>query len=99
MPSSIVLSSPIISKGVYLMGMLTLDIDANAERYVVLERNTLAVLHHNRPPASGIVNLLIPAKFATSGLIVGIVDDDGQYNIKMFDGVTCDLVNANLAEL
>lgn len=91
-----IVPSIVVGKGSNWMGKLSLDLDSNAERFVVIDRHSMALLRHYKVPANGIATLLLPLKYATTPFIVGIVDDSGEYNVKMIDGVTCEIVNANL---
>lgn len=92
---SILTPLPIISKGIYMLGLLDIDADPLAERYVVLDRVSLSVLRMGAVPATGLISLLLPVKYSDVGVIVAILDDDKTYNIKAADGVTFPLVDVN----
>ncbi|QYJ79434.1 hypothetical protein [Shewanella acanthi] len=68
---------------------LKIDMDADAERLIVLDRLTLEVINHVIRPPSGFAYLIVPQKYAsTDKLLVGIVDDDLAFDCKMADGVS-----------
>ncbi|WP_345888916.1 hypothetical protein [Shewanella algae] len=76
-------------------GLLELDMDVNAERFVVFDRRSFMPLYSGIRPPSGIAKVLMPQELTTAGYcLVGIVDDGGQYNAKFLDGVQLQLVNA-----
>lgn len=97
---SVTLPSPTISKGVYLLGQLSItNQDKFAERYAVIDRATFYTLRLGDFPPSGVVKLLLPPTQATNGVIVVIMDDDKNFNAEIVDGVTCELVDANRVNL
>lgn len=82
------------------IGLLELDVDPLAERYSVIDRNTFSCLKFGLKPASGIVKILLPVKYATgSNLMVCILDDDRAYNAKVADGVKLQLVDMSTVTL
>lgn len=98
--SSVILPTPVISKGAYLLGLLTItNEDKFAERYAVIDRANFFTLRLGDFPPSGVVKLLLPPTQATDGVIVVIMDDDKNFNAEIVDGVTCELVDANRVNL
>ncbi|MEL4429816.1 hypothetical protein [Shewanella mangrovisoli] len=71
--------------------MLTVDIDPDAERLIVMDRMSLEVLRNHY---TDITKIIVPMRFATSNnLVVGIVDDNGEYNCKFLDGVQAEIID------
>jgi hypothetical protein len=91
--------TPFFEKAPYLMGLLELDADPAAERFVVLERSSLSVLWQREVPADGQVKCLVRPSYALSGVLVMILDDNQEYNAKVADGVTLPLVDSHTVNL
>ncbi|GGA95736.1 hypothetical protein [Agarivorans gilvus] len=76
------------------VSLLELDADSVAERYFVMDRKTLSILKADKLP-SGMVKLILPAEYSlTQSVLVGIVDDNQQYNAAVADGVVLQSVDA-----
>lgn len=74
------------------IAVLEVSIDDNAERVVVFDRKTLKALCAGTVPTSKTAKFRLPLAYTTNfGLIVAILDDDGQYNIKAADGVRAEI--------
>lgn len=74
--------------------VLNLDIDPAAERYVVLDRRTMVSLSHGINPPTNHIRVILPKIYSTAPYsLVGIVDDNAQYNAKFLDGVTLESVD------
>mgnify|MGYP003626858256 CR=1 FL=1 len=90
--------SPIFaaSKPIRLVSRLQLDIDPLAERLLVLNNRQFNVLHASKIKLGGLVNIILPAIYATTGeLSVIIFDDNQEYNAAIVDGVKPELIDAN----
>lgn len=75
--------------------LIQVDMDVSAERLVIQHRNTLEVLQHVVRPPSGILKVIVPMTYATSdNLLIGIMDDSGEYDCKFTDGVRAEIVDA-----
>lgn len=80
--------------------MVEVDSDVNAERLVVLDRISLYCIHNVAVAESNVTQLRVPLGYtANNNLLVGIVDDDGQYNSKFVDGIQAQLVDANVVTM
>lgn len=99
--SNIVLSDIVIkSTAIRSLALLTVDIDTNAERCVLIDRRTFTVLYAGIRPPSNVIKLLQPLEFAIGNYcIVGIVDDNGVYDCKFADGLKLELVDANTVDM
>jgi hypothetical protein len=74
------------------VSLLELDIDPESERLLVMSRSTLEVLYFNR--SNGAHKVVMPIEYGTlNDLIVMILDDEGQYNAAVLDGVMASVVN------
>lgn len=73
---------------------LQIDMDVDAERFVVFDRKSLELINAGIRPPSGVVYVVVPTVYATANdLLLGILDDDGEYNAKFVDGVTATMEN------
>ncbi|MEE2025024.1 hypothetical protein [Alkalimonas mucilaginosa] len=76
-------------------GLVEIDIDIDAERYLIMHRRTLMVLMHAPVPASNIARVLVPFEHTNQhDLMVMILDDDNEYNMAGNDKVQAQLVDA-----
>ncbi|MEM6190517.1 hypothetical protein [Shewanella scandinavica] len=82
------------------IGMLTIDVDSNAERFMIMDRVTGAMILHTKPPLSKTVKTLVSLSYTTSNnIIVGILDDAKVYDCKFIDGIQAELVDANTVDM
>jgi hypothetical protein len=81
------------------MGLLEIDADPAANRYSVFDRNTLRLITQKEVPPNNQVKCLISVQQALDGVLVMIIDDDGEYNAKALDGVTAPLVDSHTINL
>ncbi|MGI2021727.1 hypothetical protein [Shewanella glacialipiscicola] len=80
---------------VSMRAILTVDADIDAERIIVMDRETSEV-YYNFKIANPINMFVVPYKHAlNSTLLVGILDDNTVYNCKFIDGVTSENININ----
>lgn len=76
------------------VAILKIDVDINANRIIVLNRNTFEVLAAMCLPPSKVTIIQLPLTYGVSGkLMVAIVDDDAQYNAVVADGVNCEFMS------
>ena len=74
------------------VGLLDIDMDASANRIVIFDRESLDNLYSDG--FSSPLKVVLPIDYATTdGLLVMILDDDGQYNAVALDGVRASIVN------
>lgn len=72
--------------------VLQVDVDVDAERLFVIDRETFEVLMVVLRPQSGIAKMQLPNLYSVNDrLLVGILDDNRVYNIKVVDGVRCQI--------
>ncbi|MGX9460628.1 hypothetical protein ACWXWU_05215 [Shewanella sp. A14] len=75
--------------------ILNVDVDIDAERLVVLDRVYLTTLV-NKQIAASTFKIMLPSKYMIdSNLLVGIIDDDGEYNCQFIDGVSAEVIDGN----
>ncbi|MFB2734194.1 hypothetical protein [Shewanella mangrovisoli] len=80
--------------------LLSLTMDSNAERFILIDRRNLMVLYAGLKPPSKVAKVLLPQELATGHYcIVGIADDDGVYDCKFTDGLMLELVDANTVNM
>lgn len=83
-----------------VLALFEIDMDTEAERFILIDRRSLSVLHAGIKPPTNIAKVLMPQEFATGNYsIAGIVDDNGVYDCKFMDGVMLQLVDANTVDM
>lgn len=99
--TNIVLSDIVIkSTAIRSLALISLDMDINAERFILIDRRTLTVVYAGIRPPSNVTKVLLPQVFAIGNYcIAGIVDDNGVYDCKFVDGVMAELVDANTVDM
>jgi hypothetical protein len=76
--------------------MIEVDVDSDAERVMIIDRTTGALLYHSFTNSSGFFKKVVPLKYSlANNIMVGILDDDGVYNCAFIDGVRAESVDAN----
>ena len=83
-------------------GMLDVDIDAAAERYIVMDNRNLSVFWHGFRPAEGSAKIIVPFEYTNNfNLMVLIIDDVGDplYYVTGADKVQAQLVDARTVTL
>ncbi|KZN58447.1 hypothetical protein N473_26425 [Pseudoalteromonas luteoviolacea CPMOR-1] len=71
---------------------LDYELDEKAERFALLDRNTLRIVAHKK--ANGIGRLFVPYQYAGSeGLSMIIFDDHGQFNAEIADHIKASYEN------
>ena len=78
------------------VGLLEIDMDVDANRVAIIDRESLNIMYAGGFSPS--LKVVLPIDYATrDGLLVMIIDDDGQYNASVLDGVRTSV--ANLSEI
>ncbi|MFV0597986.1 hypothetical protein ACSMFS_02650 [Shewanella xiamenensis] len=100
MPNKVLSDIVVKRSGVRSLALLALTMDANAERFLLIDRRSFTVLHAGIRPPSKVAKVLMPQELATGHYcIVGIADDDGVYDCKFTDGLMLELVDANTVNM
>ncbi|MCW3171437.1 hypothetical protein [Shewanella subflava] len=82
------------------MSLLEVDMDADAESFIVIDRRNFSMITKSVRPTSGIVKVLLGIEYSQDGYcIVGIIDNDKTYDCKFVDGVKLQAVDANLINM
>lgn len=82
------------------LSLMELNIDQAANRFVIIDRRNLDILFAGANTESSMVKTVLPLEYSVGNYcLVGILDDDGQYNAKFVDGVQCQLIDLNTANL
>jgi hypothetical protein len=82
------------------VSLLSLDMDTNAERFLVINRVTLNIEFSALVSPTGIAKKIMPVGFSSSSdLIIMILDDDLTYNAAVVDGVKLELVDIKTVNL
>lgn len=82
------------------LGLISIDIDQAAERFMILNRSTGELILNTIRPQTGVAKRLVPLIYTGSNkLIIGILDDNGVYDCKFVDGVMAELVDANTVDM
>ncbi|AUD59155.1 hypothetical protein AYJ58_06455 [Shewanella sp. Pdp11] len=80
--------------------MIEVDGDRSADRIVLIDRTSLALLIVSRASPTGISRFRVPIGYSTNNeLLVGIMDDDLVYNAKFADGVQAEIIDGNLVNI
>lgn len=83
-----------------LCALFSLDMDVEAERFMLINRNTGLMVRHQHNSPSGIVKIILPATMGVSPeFLVGILDDDLTYDCKFVDGQQLEIVDINTVDL
>lgn len=83
-------------------GLIELDIDPAAERYIVMDRVNLTVLWHGLPPATGNAKIRVPLNYTVDNNIMALILDDAgspSYYVTGNDKVQAELVDARTVQL
>ncbi|OUL59271.1 hypothetical protein B1199_03100 [Pseudoalteromonas ulvae] len=78
--------------------LLHLDVDPNAERFMVIDRKTAALLYHSKTLGQSIHKVVFPLQYSIpdASLCVLLFDDDREFESKMADHILCDTVDLKL---
>jgi hypothetical protein len=78
-----------------MRAVVDVDADVNAERVIIMSRLSGEVYHMFKL-TDKVRSFIVPYHHTlNSTLMVGIVDDDGEYNCSFLDGVIAESVNVN----
>jgi hypothetical protein len=79
--------------------MVTVDADPYADRIVIIDRNTAAAVA-NIKVVRNMMKVRVPFTYiSANNLIVGILDDDGQYGAKFVDGVKAEVIDPKVTTI
>ncbi|MCU8007170.1 hypothetical protein L5M16_07465 [Shewanella sp. SM103] len=94
------INNAVFARGIHYVGLLVVDLDADAELMFVTDRtNCESLLVCQRSP-TGIVKKILPIGFTlVNRLIVTIVDKDMVYGAKCVDGVMLEQADANTVDM
>lgn len=82
------------------VALMQLKIDANAEVFTIIDRRSMLPFYSGLRPTGGIAKVIMPQEYATAAYcIVGIIDNDQQFNCKFKDGAIAELVDANVVDM
>ncbi|MCT7942377.1 hypothetical protein [Shewanella holmiensis] len=82
------------------LGLISVDMDLDAERIIIMDRISGSILNNTLRPQSGISKTIVSKNYTTlNNIIVGIVDDNMTYNCKFIDGIQAELVDANTVDI
>jgi hypothetical protein len=82
------------------VALMQLNIDANAEVFTIIDRRNMLPIYSGLRPQGGTAKVMLPQEYATAAYcIVGIIDNDQQFNCKFIDGIIAELVDANVVDM
>ena len=85
----------ILKAPISMRALITIDADADAERVIVMDRDT-GDIYHNFKLVTPIHTFVVPYYYTLNNtLLVGILDDNAVYDCKFVDGVQAENVNVN----
>ncbi|MCL1052255.1 hypothetical protein L2755_22025 [Shewanella abyssi] len=88
-----------VSEGT-MVGLVECDLDLDAERCIIMDRNTMTVFANAKVNTSGVLKRIIPREYAVNNhLLIGIIDDTGEFNAVFADGVKAQLVDINTVDM
>jgi hypothetical protein len=89
---------PVISPGLVYIAKLTVDVDVDAERFIVYDATSYELITVFNCESIKVFNVLFEESYAIGDkLNIAIVDTHLQYNGAVLTGVSCELVDANIA--
>lgn len=85
-----------VKSSIYHQAVIDIKVDNNAERLIVMNRLTCELYYVFNCNQVKNVKLIMPLEHTTNNeLLVGILDDDRNYNAKLLDARQADLINGN----
>jgi hypothetical protein len=82
-----------------VQALVIVDTDPDAERIVIIDRNT-TVSVANIKIVRNVMKVRVPLTYlSANNLIVGILDDDGQYGAKFVDGVKAEAIDPKVTTI
>lgn len=89
---------PVISPGLVYIAKLTVDVDADAERFIVYDATSYELITIINCDSIKVFSVLFDESYAINDRLNILIDDtDLQYNGAVLTGVSCELVDANIA--
>jgi hypothetical protein len=90
----------VVNGGVNNQCVVAVDADSDAERVVIIDRNTTEVFHNFNYQSNKQLKFIVPLIYSVNAnLLVGILDDNRFYNAKFVDGVKAELINGNTVNI
>lgn len=88
---------PIVSKGFVLnQALLTIDADPDAERVLIMSRDTGDIFYNFTYQSNKQLKFIVPFNYSINAdLLVGILDDNRTYNTRFIDGVQAEVIDGN----
>ena len=78
----------------------SVDADPDAERVLIMARDTLEVFHNFKYQSNKQLKFIVPLIYSVNAdLLVGILDDNRVYNTKFVDGVKAELIDGNTVNI
>lgn len=91
----VTLKPPVVNQA-----MLSIDADPDAERVLIMVRDTGEVFHNFKYQSNKQLKFIVPLIYSVNAdLLVGILDDNRVYNTKFVDGVKAELIDGNLVNI
>ncbi len=80
--------------------VLSIDADLDAERVIIMARDSGEVFHNFTYQSNKQLKFIVPLIYSVNpDLLVGILDDNHVYNTKFIDGVQAELIDGNLVNI
>lgn len=90
-----ILKPPLVNQAV-----LSIDADPDAERVLIMARDTGEVFHNFKYQSNKQLKFIVPLNYSVNAdLLVGILDDNRVYNTKFVDGVKAELIDGNTVNI
>lgn len=92
---------PIVSKGFVLnQALLTIDADPDAERVLIMSRDTGDTFYSFTYQSNKQLKFIVPFNYSINAdLLVGILDDNRTYNTRFIDGVQAEVIDGNTVNI
>ncbi|MCU8106064.1 hypothetical protein L5M38_16185 [Shewanella sp. SM101] len=92
---------PIVSKGFVLnQALLTIDADPDAERVLIMSRDTGDIFYNFTYQSNKQLKFIVPFNYSINAdLLVGILDDNRTYNTRFIDGVQAEVIDGNTVNI
>lgn len=80
--------------------MVAVDADPDAERVLIMARDTGEVFHNFKYQSNKQLKFIVPLNYSVNAdLLVGILDDNRVYNTKFVDGRKAELIDGNTVNI
>lgn len=92
---------PIVSKRFVLnQALLTIDADPDAERVLIMSRDTGDTFYNFTYQSNKQLKFIVPFNYSINAdLLVGILDDNRTYNTRFIDGVQAEVIDGNTVNI